>query len=259
MRPIAEFDVEAARGLRGLLFDVDDTLLTDGELTCEARDALDALSSAGLVLAAVTGRSVARGLCLADELPVIGVVAENGALEVHCTPHGARVVDPLEGQRDSVRERLLAYVARLQREFSDLVPATDADERRSDYTFDIGEHRSVAPERVREIRAWAGRLGLVTTRSSIHLHVTLDPSDKATGVLRFLQKALGEDPTRARFRFAYVGDSLNDAPCFAGFAHSVAVQNYRGGATVDPRYVTLGPKGAGFAEAALTILARRAR
>ena len=50
MRPLSALPSSEARRLRGLLFDLDDTLLTHGRLTRAAYDALFDLHDAGLKL-----------------------------------------------------------------------------------------------------------------------------------------------------------------------------------------------------------------
>jgi hydroxymethylpyrimidine pyrophosphatase-like HAD family hydrolase len=86
----------------------------------------------------------------------------------------------------------------------------------------------------------------------VHLHLTASPDDKASGVLRFLYQRFGDDPSSARARYAFVGDSGNDAACFAAFATTVGVANvvpHLPRLSVPPRYVTRAERGAGFAEA----------
>jgi hydroxymethylpyrimidine pyrophosphatase-like HAD family hydrolase len=56
MRPLTSLDAARARALEGLLFDLDDTVLSHGLLTREAFGAIYDLHDAGLRLVAVTGR-----------------------------------------------------------------------------------------------------------------------------------------------------------------------------------------------------------
>jgi hydroxymethylpyrimidine pyrophosphatase-like HAD family hydrolase len=91
------------------------------------------------------------------------------------------------------------------------------------------------------------------------LHITLDQADKATGTLGFLERRLAIDPTLARQRFAFIGDSDNDGPCFSGFRTTIGVKNLSGRSTVPPRFVTRGAKSAGFIEAARVLIARQAK
>src|SRR5438046_474294 len=57
MKPLAELD---ARGVKALLFDIDDTLTTEGKLTAQAYDALHRLRRAGQITVPVTGRPAGR-------------------------------------------------------------------------------------------------------------------------------------------------------------------------------------------------------
>src|SRR5436190_5158 len=76
LKPLSELD---AGGVRGLLFDIDDTLTTVGKLTGEAYAALESLKASGRRMVAVTGRPA--GWCdhIARMWPVDAVVGENGA------------------------------------------------------------------------------------------------------------------------------------------------------------------------------------
>ena len=127
-------------------------------------------------------------------------------------------------------------------------------------TLDIGEHRSAPAEVVRAARAEARARGVRTLESSVHLHLSHEVDDKASGALRAIAR-LGEDVTAARARWAFVGDSANDAAAFAAFATSFGVANVRRhvrALTVAPRYVAGAEMGAGFAEIAARLVALRA-
>ena len=115
-------------------------------------------------------------------------------------------------------------------------------------------------ERVRAVVRVIEEAGARSTQSSVHLHATFDADDKASGALRFLSQQLGEEPGAAVTRFAFVGDSGNDAPCFAAFRTTFGVANVRSavpGLSVPPRYVAIRPMGEGFAEVAGEILRKR--
>jgi hypothetical protein len=109
---------------------------------------------------------------------------------------------------------------------------------------------------VREIQAAGAR----HTQSSVHLHATFDTDDKASGALRFCAHELGEDPGAALVRFAFIGDSSNDASCFAAFHTTFGVANIRAvlpSLSIPPRYVAARPMGDGFSEIAEEILRKR--
>ena len=80
MTPLAEAKDTELAPLRGLFFDLDDTLLTHGVLTRAAYGALWDMHDAGLRLVAVTGRPSGWGEVIVRQWPVDGVVAENGAI-----------------------------------------------------------------------------------------------------------------------------------------------------------------------------------
>src|SRR5690606_52511 len=102
-------------------------------------------------------------------------------------------------------------------------------------------------ETIQAAQEFAHRAGARTTRSSVHLHYTFERADKATGALGYLCRT-GGDPTRGRQRFAFIGDSDNDAAAFAAFSHSVGVSNLRGHFSIPPRYLTERSTSRGFVE-----------
>lgn len=258
MKPIAALTAREASQLRGVAFDLDDTLLDHGRLLEAAYSALFRLSEAGLSLYGVTGRPAGWADVLARLFPVQAVVAENGA--VTCERRGARVrvVDALDAATRAERDaRLSGLVRSFGERFPDFEPSDDVRWRISDRTFDIGEHRQVEPARVAQAASFLRDAGARVFVSSVHLHATFDYADKASAAVRLLARDSGLDATATRHAFAYLGDSENDASCFAAFHVSIGVSNLRGRSTLRPRYVTALPRGAGFAEAASVILSRR--
>jgi len=262
VKPLDALERAEAEGLAGLLFDLDDTFLDDGHLTEIAYAALGRLARAGLTLVAVTGRPAGFGEVLARQWPVRGVVTENGAIAFY--REGGRLARwerADEGTRRARRIRIAQAFEELRSRFGEVRPSDDVHARISDLTIDIGESQRVPADVVARIESEARDLGMRTFVSSVHLHLTLDPFDKASGTIAFLHDRLGEDPTAARRRYAYVGDSSNDAPCFFAFATTFGVANVAASVSrlsVLPRYVAREPKGKGFAEIADRILALRA-
>ena len=258
MLPVDRLSKQEAQRLRGVLFDLDDTLLDRGRLSEAAYGALFRLREAGLALVAVTGRPGAWGAILARQWPIDGVVSENGAI-AHVLSGGRLewhdAAPPEERRRRAAQ--LSALCEDLGRRFPDLRPADDVEGRLTDYAFDIGEHEHPDPTRVAEAAAAARAGGARVFRSSVHLHVTFDADDKASGVVRFLRHRFALDPTVCRRAFAFIGDSENDEACFAAFTTTVAVANLSGRPTVPPRFLTHGERGAGFAEAARVLVGCR--
>jgi hydroxymethylpyrimidine pyrophosphatase-like HAD family hydrolase len=261
VKPVTALDPDEADGLRGLLFDLDDTLLSHGLLTRASYDALWNMYDAGLKLVAVTGRPTGWGEVVARQWPIAGCVVENGA--VYLRRQGATVLqrDACDGvERELRRTRLGRLVAHVRQAVPEARLTDDAAARRSDVTWDIGENATLDEDSVgrlvREIEAAGGRW----SRSSVHLHATFDVDDKASGAVRFCARELGEEPGAAVVHFAFVGDSDNDASCFAAFRTTFGVANIRsrlGRLSVPPRYIATRSMGEGFAEVASQILEKR--
>ncbi|WP_437306930.1 HAD hydrolase family protein [Sorangium sp. So ce388] len=252
-----------------MIFDLDDTVLDHGALTEAAYGALFRLRETGLALIACTGRPAGWGELIQRQWPIDATIAENGAVALvreqgepladprgGAAPSAGRIValDGLDrGARQARRAELIALADDMVRRFPAAALADDNDQRVTDVTIDVGEHRRVPPEDVQRMRAELRERGVRTLLSSVHLHLTRDPSDKATGVVRLLSARFGEDPTRARYRYAFVGDSGNDGVAFAAFALTFGVANVRahlGKLSVPPRFVASLPMGRGFAEIA---------
>lgn len=258
MWPLNALSASEAQALRGLLFDVDDTILDCGALRVEALQALYRLRSAGLLLIAVTGRPASWGHVLLRQWPLEGVVAENGGVALKQSEGRIQLLDRLSpDERSRARARLSELVGELRQRYPELAPADDVAGRHADYSFDIAEATQVTETIVRQASAWARAAGARVVRSSIQLHVSFDVDDKASGVLRFLNQLEGTDATAARRQFAFVGDSENDAACFAAFRTTFAVRNVRGSFTISPRYVTTLPYGRGFAQVANALIDKR--
>jgi HAD superfamily hydrolase (TIGR01484 family) len=258
VKPIAELDRTTAKNLIGVLFDLDDTLLDHGELTEIAYAALYRLRESGLRLMAVTGRPSGWGEVLTRMWPLDGMVTENGTIAILDRGRTVEIVDEVDPQTRSRRSALRdELVSDLRHHFPAICPALDVHLRRADYTFDIGETRTVACSEVDRMEAFARARGARTVRSSVHLHVCYDGSDKASGAIRAIVRAFEQDATTARARFAFIGDSENDEPAFNAFLTTAGVGNLRGTPTLSPRYRTTAERGRGFAEFAQKIVALR--
>jgi HAD superfamily hydrolase (TIGR01484 family) len=261
LKPLDSLGFEEARRLRGVFFDLDDTVLTQGLLTRAAYDAMWALHDAGLALAVVTGRP--SGWCdvLARQWPIHGCVAENGAVDVVRRSGRVEHRDSCAAEERAARRGALeSLIERVRVRVPEAKLADDNHVRRADVAWDIGEHERLQSDRVRVVIDEIERSGARALQSSVHLHATYDGYDKASGALRFCAREFQEDAAQALVRFAFVGDSGNDAPCFAAFRTSFGVANVRAGLanfTVGPRYVARESMGKGFAEIVAAILRKR--
>jgi len=255
MLPISALPSLLPNHLRGLLFDLDDTLLDHSRLSEAAYSALFRLREAGFECYAVTGRPAGWAAVLVRQWPIQGAVAENGAIAFHTDDDGLHTLDPeLPPERIRRQRALAALIVDLQNEFPELVPADDVPLRRTDFTFDIGEHQLVPKDRVAALRKFAEARGASTLASSVHVHVSFDRADKASGVVRLIHRLTELDPSVIPSRYAFIGDSENDASCFAAFRHSIGVHNLSGRPTVMPRFITTRERGAGFVEAAQALI-----
>lgn len=257
MRPLRALSDEEAARLRGLLFDLDDTLLDHGRLSTDAYSALWRLHRAGFLLVGVTGRPAAWGQLLTRQWPIAGMVTENGAIALHNEQGRIRIYDrATSAEREDRRKRLRSLTDEVRQHWPALQVTDDSFGRLADAAFDIAEARPVAAEVVREAAAFARSRSARVILSAIQMHLSFEIDDKATGTLRFLHRCLGVDPTAARFQMAFIGDSENDASCFAAFHTSIGVKNLRGHFTLTPRYIAAGERGRGFAETADLLLQR---
>ena len=258
MRPLAE--LRDAGRMRGLLFDIDETLTTEGKLTAEAYGALERLQRAGRIVVAVTGRPA--GWCdhIARMWPVDAVVGENGAFYFRLLQ--GRLVKRFqddEPARLDNRARLAAIGKRILAEIPGCALASDQPYRETDLAIDYCEDVPALPlEAAARIADRMRAAGLTAKISSIHVNGWFGAYDKLAMAKRLFAEAFGCDAAQLQKGFAFAGDSPNDAPMFAFFDCSVGVANvarFAGRLESEPKYVTRGAAGAGFAELAAHLLA----
>jgi HAD superfamily hydrolase (TIGR01484 family) len=256
MKPLAE--MQGAARLRGLLFDIDDTLTSEGRLTAEAYVALEALKRAGRMVVPVTGRPA--GWCdhIARMWPVDGVVGENGAFYFRYAEGRLhkRFADA-DDVRAANRARLAAIGARILGAVPGSALASDQAYRETDLAIDFCEDVAPLPlEAAEEIARRMRAEGLTAKVSSIHVNGWFGRYDKLTMARALFAEAFGVSAGALQRDFAFAGDSPNDAPMFAAFDHSVGVANVARFPRLDaePKFVTRAFAGAGFAELAAHLL-----
>jgi HAD superfamily hydrolase (TIGR01484 family) len=258
MKPLSELH-DTGR-IRGLLFDIDDTLTTDGKLTAEAYGALEALKRSGLLLVPITGRPA--GWCdhIARMWPVDAVVGENGAF-YFCFSNGKlhkRFQDD-DAVRALNRGRLQVIAARILAQVPGCAVASDQPYRETDLAIDYCEDVPPLPlEAAERIAALMRAEGLTAKVSSIHVNGWFGNYDKLAMTRLLFAERFSQDLDAVNAEQAFAGDSPNDAPMFAYFKNSVGVANvarFAGKLEAEPKYVTRGSAGAGFAELAAHLLA----
>lgn len=264
MRPLAELPHAALVGMRGVLFDIDDTLTTEGKLTADAYAALEDLQRAGLIAMPITGRPA--GWCdhIARMWPVDGVVGENGAF-YFTYDHAAKKLKQRFVADAAERARCKAELRAIGESILRAVPgaawASDQDYREADIAIDFCEDvPALARAEVERIAALMQQAGLAAKISSIHVNGWFGGYDKLSTTRLALQELFGIDLERDKERFVFVGDSPNDAPMFAYFPYSVGVANVRDlidWVPTPPAYVTQERCGDGFAEIAALVTSLR--
>ena len=258
-------DKKYDEGFIEILFaDIDDTMTTDGLIPAETFTALWEARRTGLRVVPVTGRPA--GWCdhIVRMWPVDGVIGENGAFYFRKTEQGIRREHvQTEEQRAANRRKL----EQIRREVLAGVPgcgiASDQAWREYDLAVDFCEDvPQLDWEAVQRIVDIFERHGAVAKVSSIHVNGWFGDFDKLSMTRRYIREVDGRDFATHPQYYAFVGDSPNDEPMFAAFAHSFGVANIRtflDRLTHQPRTIVPSVGGTGFAEVVARIVAARQR
>jgi len=256
--PWARVPHESVVHAAGVFTDIDDTLTTDGAITADALHALELLHEAGVPVIAITGRPMGWSAPFARDWPLAAIVAENGAVALRHDGSVEYAQD--EATRAANALRLRAAAARVLREVPGTTLARDSAGRVTDIAVDHSEFARLSPAQIAEVVAVMRAEGMNATVSSIHINGWFGSHDKLSGARWMVRRLYGRELDAEFGRWAYVGDSTNDQQMFATFALSVGVANLRRferELTVWPAYLTVGERGAGFAEVAATLSAGR--
>jgi len=251
MRPLTDLQ---AGGVRALLFDIDDTLTTDGRLTAPAYTALERLKRAGRILVPVTGRPA--GWCdhIARMWPVDAVVGENGAFYFY--HHQGKLHRRYHDEKRVVeknKSKFKKIAANILRQIPGTALAADQPYRETDLAIDWREDvPALPPETAERVAALMREAGLTAKVSSIHVNGWFGAYDKLAMARHLFAERFGLDLEAANASVAFVGDSPNDEPMFGFFENSVGVANVRRFSLSSfPKFVTNEEAGRGFEELAL--------
>ncbi len=255
MRLIKHIPSEVCQNIRGVFFDIDDTVTTDGRLEGSAYLAIEKLKQAGLLTIPITGRPAGWCDLIARFWPVDGVVGENGAFYFaydRNTLKMRRCYVRSEEQRREDQKKL----AKLKKEILQRVPgsAISADQtyREADLAVDFCEDVAPLPnESVLKIKNIFEDSGAVAKISSIHVNGWFGDYDKLSTCQLFVSSQLGFKLSEQREKFIFVGDSPNDEPMFQYFPNAVGVanvQNFKKQLQHPPTWVTHQESGFGFVE-----------
>ncbi|NPC74671.1 HAD-IIB family hydrolase [Corallococcus sp. AB004] len=258
-RPLRQADLS---GVQGVFTDVDGTLTTGHKLRSQTVRSLEQLSASGLRVVLVSGRPAGWGEAWARQLPVDGVVVENGGLFFLKDAKGKLRKVYLEppAQRVANRQRLEKEVERVLAQVPGARLSVDSRYTEVDLAVDYNEEARLGDDGASRIESLLRARGVTAVRSSVHVNCWLGRFDKLSASRRFAKVAWGEKLDPADGRYVYAGDSFNDAPMFQAFKLGVGVANVR--AVLDridapPAFITRAPEGRGFEELARALLARR--
>lgn len=259
MQPLSHWSAASRRALIGVFTDIDDTLTTEGAITADALRAMAALRASGLHLIAITGRPAGWSEPFACTWPLDAIVAENGAVAL--LPRSGGGVEKRYQQDAPTRaanfERMQQVLRLIECEVPGARRAADSAGRECDIAIDHSEFTQLDEARIEAVATLMRSEGMHATVSSIHVNGWYGGHDKLEGARWIVRELWGRALDDESERWAYVGDSTNDALMFAHFSHSIGVANVRRferALPQLPRYVAPSERGAGFAEVAQAIL-----
>lgn len=258
-RPIREFGRAEARGLRYVLFDIDDTITENGRLLEESYSAMWALSRAGLKVVPITGRPAGWCDLIARQWPVDGVVGENGAFAFFLEDgHLERLFHPEASTPEAAHARLELLRQAVASDFPELRIAKDQQYRLFDLALDFAEEPPALPlSAARRLKELCEGQGARAKISSIHVNAWFGNYDKLSMTELFLASRFAWNPILDLATVFFLGDSPNDEPMFQRFPLSCGVANARHFESImknPPAYITEKSFGCGFAEASAIIL-----
>lgn len=259
MHPLSTAAPDEFKNVRFILTDMDETLTYQGRLAAATYDALERLQDKGIKVIPVT--AAPAGWCdqMARMWPIDGVIGENGGFSFQRAPGGHDVVRRFwhgEDGRLAVAARLDAIARTLGDEMPKVALADDQPFRLTSIAFAQPDDPVVAQQLLQRLR----ELGADATLNNLWILGWLGGYNKLSMARRMLAEAYGLDIDTHPEAVLYTGDSTNDAPMFGFFKHSVGVstvRSYLHEIPVPPRWVTQGPGGAGFVEAAHAVLSAK--
>ena len=225
MEPFTGIKEHEARGITGILTDIDDTITLGGKLTEEGFRALWKAFDSGLMVIPVTGRPAGWCDMIARMWPVSGVIGENGAFYFYMK--SGKLCRHFVQDREKRRENLLR-LRRIEEEILARVPgvrvSADQPYRESDLAIDFRED---VPDRGIEVASQIKRIfekhGARAKISSIHVNGWYGDYDKLSTTKLFFRDVLKVNLEEKKGNFLFTGDSPNDGPMFEFFDFSCVI------------------------------------
>lgn len=247
-----------------ILFDIDDTITTEGVLPASSYTALEQLKNAGYLMIPVTGRPAGWCDMIARFWPIDAVVGENGAFYFRYDHIGKKLkkvyaegldLRIAQAEHSRIEKKILAL-------FKQTRLSRDQPYRDIDIAFDFAED-IVPPMPMSEVIKMKNALedlGLTAKISSIHVNAWRGDHDKLTTALKLAKDEFQLSAHTLKTECLYVGDSPNDEPMFEFFDHAVGVRNvmdFWDQLTHKPSYVTKYRSGDGFVELSKLLLKKQ--
>jgi HAD superfamily hydrolase (TIGR01484 family) len=264
MQALQTMDVSAAKQIRFVLTDIDDTVTTEGRLTATAYTALEQLSAAGITVIPITGRPA--GWCdhIARMWPVFAVVGENGAFYMRYDRNARRMTThqwASEAHLQNNRQKLDRLALKILQAVPGSALASDQHYRLADLAIDFCEDVAALPEAaVQQIVSLFKSAGAQAKVSSIHVNGWFGDYDKLSMTQTLFAREFGLELQANNTQVLFIGDSPNDEPMFEFFSYSVGVANIHEQLhrlTHRPKFVTPSKGGSGFVEMARQLLLAR--
>jgi HAD superfamily hydrolase (TIGR01484 family) len=258
LRPLAEGDISEFRNIRFVLTDMDETLTFRGRLGARTYDALERLQRACVKVIPVT--AAPAGWCdqMARMWPVDGVIGENGGFFFERAEGHGLVRSFWHGADD--RAAVSGRLAEIARDVLAAIPGATFAEDQSFWLTSIAFARPEDPDARASISSAMRAAGADVTDNNLWVLGWLGGYDKLAMARLVLATSYGVDIEVERDAVLYVGDSINDAPMFGFFRHTVGVSTVTRDLPqipTPPTWISEGPGGDGFVEAADAVLMAR--
>jgi len=264
--PISSISKYFCKNLEILFTDIDDTITTNGLITCSSFSAVWDLYKNKISVVPVTGRPA--GWCdhIARMWPVKGIIGENGAFYFAYDRKRKKMMRRYllsENERIEGQKKLIKIKERILKEVPDCGISADQSFRITDLAIDYKE--DVEPFGKKEIEKICKILDKEKACykiSSIHINCWYGSFDKLKGVKTFLKDLYNKELSELQNRIVFIGDSPNDEPMFKEIKNSIAVSNinvFLNDLEYPPLYITNQESSLGFAEAVNEILKKRAK
>jgi HAD superfamily hydrolase (TIGR01484 family) len=259
MDDLANAPVSTFEHVSFVLTDMDETLTYQGRLSASAYVAMERLQDVGIKVIPVT--AAPAGWCdqMARMWPVDAVIGENGGLLIVRTRSGGT---ERTYWHQSANLQISKQLSELRCKVCDAVASAIPSDDNAFRLTSVAFNRPARHEDSRAILEALEKYGANGTINNLWVLGWIGAYDKRAMSVRMLSERYGLSSDQAAVRVVYCGDSENDTPMFQFFSQSIGMSSVRTAQpplSAMPRWITNGPGGEGFVEAADAIIAARRR